>query len=300
MREEQDPVAVALAGLLDDLPSADSRRAYEADWARYVLWLGLEGVSVTEARPRHVSGHIAHLRSKNMAKSTLSRALSVIREVYGALVRDEVIETNPAREVKQPKMDVDPKTPHLSNEEHVEKLLNVIVDEGDMWKSRRNRLCVQLLLGLGWRRREVAALTVEMLDLEAATARGRFKGGKFYVTGVPEWLVDSIREWLSYAGIDAGAVLPRASDNPRPISGDIVYQIVKEACAKAGVPQVSPHGLRRTSITVEGEHGISLKERQLAVGHASQATTERYDRARDASKNAPGQVFASMIKKEKN
>jgi site-specific recombinase XerD len=297
---KKDPVAVAFNALVNDLPSADSRRAYKADWARYVLWLGLEDVSVTEARPRHVSGHIAHLRDRGMAKSTLSRALSVIREVYGALVRDEVIETNPAREVKQLKMDSDPKTPHLSNEEHVEKVLNVVVDEGDMWRSRRNQLCVQLLLGLGWRRREIAALSVESFADDFTTATGKVKGSKNLTAGVPAWLAENVRQWLLYAGIEEGALLPRSSDNSRPISGDIIYQIVKEACAKAGVPQVSPHGLRRTKITVEGAHGVSLKERQLAVGHASQATTERYDRARDAAKNAPGQVFANMIKKEKS
>jgi len=50
----------------------------------------------------------------------------------------------------------------------------------------------------------------------------------------------------------------------------------------------TPHAYRRTNITLGGERGVSLKMRQLAVGHGSSAVTERYDHARKAATNAPG------------
>jgi len=61
--------------------------------------------------------------------------------------------------------------------------------------------------------------------------------------------------------------------------------------------KINPHGLRRTNITLAGERGVSARVRQLAVGHTSLMTTERYDMARDASRNAPGQVFEDLVKK---
>jgi integrase/recombinase XerD len=294
-----DPVAVALGNLLSDLTSPLSQRAYKDDWARYCLWLGLEGVEVIAARPKQVSAYIAHLKAKKFAKATTGRALSVIREVYGALVRDEIIESNPAREIKNQKLSKDPTTPHLS-EEQTEQLLNL---PAETWKERRARICIFLLFGLGWRRAEVARLRVEDFEgrVDNRTVTGIFKGNKTVTVGVPEWLQAELESWRAFAGIESGAILPRSHNDKSPISGDITYKIVKGAAARAGLPleEVTPHALRRTNLTLAGERGVSLKVRQLSVGHSSQATTERYDHARDAAKNAPGQVFADMIKEKK-
>lgn len=287
------PVRQAIDAVLASLPSAESRRAYEHDWMRYAVWLELEGVLVVEARPRHVVAHVAHLREVGIARSSLGRALSVVRAVYGELVRDGVIESNPAREVKNPKSDVTPKTPYL-NEEQVRALVNL---PAKTWREKRDRLCLRLLFGIGWRRSEIARLKVESFNSERRTVTGKVKGGKVLTVGVPEWLLQDVVRWCAVAGIETGAILPRREHSIKAISGDIVYKIVKNAEERAGLPlgSVSPHGLRRTSITISGERGVSLKERQLSVGHTSQSTTERYDQARDAARSAPGQVFEDLI-----
>jgi lysophospholipase L1-like esterase len=49
------------------------------------------------------------------------------------------------------------------------------------------------------------------------------------------------------------------------------------------------------NITHAGIRNVSLKERQLAVGHSSSSTTERYDRARNAAGTKVGNVFASLV-----
>jgi integrase/recombinase XerD len=289
-----DPIKAALDDVLSSLPSDDSRRAYEGDWTRFALWLGLEDVDVRDARPKHVQRYLAHLRNEGKAKATIGRALSVIREVYAAFVRDEIIETNPAREVKKPKMSANPSTPHL-NEEQMRAMLAV---PAATWMERRDRLCIGLLFGLGWRRREVACLTIE--DFRAGTVTGILKGQKEHTVGVPLWLLEMIEEWSEYAEINSGPLLPRTKNKPTAIGPSTVYKIVARIGALARVPEelTTPHALRRTNITLGGERGVSLKARQLAVGHSSQATTERYDRARDASKNAPGQVFADLVPKK--
>ena len=283
-----DPVAISLAGVLDQLASPESRRAYENDWARYASWLEQQGVPVLEARARHVVAHLAGLREQGKAKSTAGRALSVIREVYGALVRDEHIEVNPAREVKNPKQSSEPRTPWLTEDE----LAKLLAAPATTWEERRDRLCVLLLLGLGWRRAEVARMRVE--DFRDGTVTGVVKGGKRLTVGVPEWLQVEIATWCAHAGVDKGPLLPRAPLKPEAVSGGMVYKMVAAVAARAGVT-INPHGLRRTTITLAGALGATLKERQLMVGHTSQSTTERYDRARDAAGNAPGRVFASMV-----
>lgn len=276
--------------VLRNLGSPKSRRSYQHDWSRFLVWLELAGVKVTEVKPHHIEDHLDYLRTERKCeRSTCGRALSVIREVYGALVRAEVVAANPAREVKNPKFDSTPKTPHL-NEEQVGAMMAL---PQVTWRQKRDYLVVSLLFGLGWRRAEVAALRVD--SFKDGTVTGIVKGGKRLTVGVPDWLTEQIEEWVRYSGVEE-ALLPRSPDDLEGMTDDMVYQAVKRQAERVGVV-ISPHGLRRTNITLAGERGVSLKERQLAVGHSSQATTERYDRARDAAGNAPGNVFADLVKK---
>jgi integrase/recombinase XerD len=284
-------IATSVADLIAQLPSPRSRRAYRDDWAAYCRWLSGQGIAVEIARPRHVGGYLARMRDEKRAKKSISRALSVLREVYGALVRDEIMETNPAREVKSPKIDSAPSTPFLT-EDQLRKLFDW---SAESWRERRDLMCIQLLLGIGWRRSETARMCVE--DFKNGTVTGILKGNKPYTAGVPDWLQAGIASWCEYAGISEGPLLPRALGNRKAISGDIVFQIMKTITKRVGLPHFSPHAIRRTKITIEGERGISLKIRQLSVGHASQATTELYDHARDAAKNAPGNIFADFFKR---
>ena len=111
---------------------------------------------------------------------------------------------------------------------------------------------------------------------------------------MPEWLAEDIREWQRFANITNGALFTRSQTDRRPINGAIVYRVVRQMCARAGIEVVPPHALRRTMITHSGLRGVDLKMRQLAVGHSNSATTERYDKATTAAGNKVGDVFKDL------
>ncbi len=282
----------ALLGVLGALRSKESKRVYRSDWEHFEDWCAKQSLDVLQVRPRQVSAYVAELQNDGKAKSTIGRMLSVVREVYRALVSDEVVEINPAREIKV-KMDKGTiSTPYLT-EEQARELLN---RRGESWVERRDHLALCLLLGLGWRRSEIARMKVE--DFDDETVSTTVKGGKSLTVGVPEWLIEKVAEWKEFSGIKSKALLPRNEDDSRPISGGMLYLIVV-AASKAMGYRISPHGLRRTYITLLGERDVSLKKRQLAVGHSSSATTENYDRAREAAQNAPGEALADLLEKKK-
>lgn len=298
---QEPPVETSLQAVLRALASPCSRRNYLVDWERFETWLREQGANVLGVKPRTVGTYLAHLREENYARTTIARNLSVLREVYAGFVLDELVPANPARDVKSPRFEHSPNTPWL-DEEGLEKLLRDLPKS--TWREARDRLCVLLILGLGWRRAEVARLRVE--DLKERTGRGGaawtvtgvVKGGKTLTVGVPPWLSEEIAAWKERSGIASGPLLPRSEENPKAMSGGMCYLIVCGVAERAGFApgQVSPHGLRRSKITYEQEHGVSLKASQLAVGHSSRAITERYDRARDATQNAPGEVLAGLVR----
>jgi site-specific recombinase XerD len=293
MNVSMSAVEESIANEIADKPSPETRRSYEHVWRYYRAWLAAQPLEATAVRPKHVQAYIAALRTAGKKKGTISRALSVLRTLYGALVRDELMLTNPAREVKGPKMDSTPKAPWIREEADVEKLLNV---PAETWTERRDRLIVRVAFGLGWRRAEVARVAVE--DIEGETISATVKGNKTITVGLPDFLAEEIFEWRQFAGIDDGPIFPRSVENRRAVSGAIVYRVVRQMCARAGIDVVPPHALRRTNITHAGIRNVPLKERQLAVGHSSSSTTERYDRARNAAQSKVGNVFANLIRNE--
>lgn len=286
---EASPVDETATSEIANLPSPESRRSYECCWRFYCAWLATQGLEPTQVRPRHVQAYAAKLSAEGKSKGTVGRALSVLRTIYGAIVRNELMTTNPAREVKTPRIDSLPKTKWIRDERDIDRLLNV---PASSWTEQRDRMIVRLAFGLGWRRAEVARVALE--DIDGETISATVKGSKRITVGLPDWLRDDIAEWLRFAGIGGGPLFPRSQGDRRPINGAIVYRVVRQMCERAGIEVVPPHALRRSFITHSGVRGVSLKERQLSVGHSSSNTTERYDRARDAAKSKPGNVFKDL------
>lgn len=268
------------------LESPHSRRGYVHDWEVYVEWLVSEGVAVLEAKPSDVQRYVNKLRDKGKSKPTRARALSVIRSVYDYLTVNNFVPHNPARSVKNPKVDSTPKTPWLE-EDGAARLL---ARAGEDWRSRRDRMCLLLFLGIGWRRSEITRMNVE--DFRDGTVTGTVKGGKLATVGVPNWLQREIEDWCTFANIESGPLLPKTSGSKIGISNNTVYDIVKAAAKRAGL-DVAPHGLRRTFITILRKRGVDLKDLQTAVAHASSHTTERYDKAKGV--NAPGEILADLV-----
>lgn len=272
------------------LHSDKSKRAYTDDWARYRAWLETVGIEVTEARPGHIEDHLNYLHEKKKCRpSTIGRALSVIRAVYKSLVRDEIMDLNPAREVDNVEFDREQNTPYFT-EAQVKALLDL---PATTWVEKRDQLCLNIILGIGWRRSEVARLTVE--DFKGNTAGGERKGGKQRTMGVPTFIRRKVDEWCQYAGIESGPIFIRSIENREVISADIVYQIVKKQLARVGIHKGSPHALRRTFATILYNRGVPLREIQIALSHASIVTTERYVKEIDALKIAPGKGMSDLF-----
>lgn len=286
----EDAVAVAVRSVLDDLGSPGAKRSYDTDWNRFSEWLAGQRIAPLAVTPKVVRAYLVWMRDeRKLARATIGKSVSVIREIYRALVNDEVIAVNPARETKPPKMDRSIRTPVLT-EEQVRALL--AAQPHATWKDYRNLLVLKSLFGLGWRRAEIARMSGS--DIEDQVISATVKGGKRIAVAMPAWLRTEINNWR---GTTTGPVFPRAPGSDEEITGNIIYDIVDKARKHAGMPRgsVTPHAWRRTYITLSGERGVSLKDRQMAVGHENQATTERYDHARAARDKAVGDVFADIV-----
>jgi site-specific recombinase XerD len=60
------------------------------------------------------------------------------------------------------------------------------------------------------------------------------------------------------------------------MTAKVIWEVVKEAAARAGVQKLAPHGLRRTGARLCHLPGGELGQIQFLLGHVSIQITERY------------------------
>jgi hypothetical protein len=70
------------------------------------------------------------------------------------------------------------------------------------------------------------------------------------------------------------------------ITEKVVWAVVKECAAKAGITKLAPHDLRRTCAKLCHVAGGELEQIQFLLGHVSVQTTEHYLGCQQRLKNA--------------
>jgi len=144
----------------------------------------------------------------------------------------------------------------------------------------RDIAILELLYATGIRVGELCGLDRDDLDLERRLVRVLGKGrkersvpyGQPAGAALDGWL-DHGREKLAkpgsgpalFLGVRGGRLDQRA-----------VRTLVHRVTAAAGVPELSPHGLRHSAATHLLEGGADLRSVQELLGHASMATTQLY------------------------
>lgn len=281
------------------LESAESKRAYQADWRRWCTWLAARHIAPAAATAATVQRYLIDMGGRRLSKATRARALAVLRKVYAAFVRAGVLQSNPAREAENIRVSSEPRTPWLSEDEL--RALLVRPATATSWRARRDWLVLAWIIGTGLRRRDVAR--IRWADLFAG-GKGRtlcrvvVKGDKEGVVPVPLWVTPELAAWRKTEAVaDAAPMFPRDPGALEPISPGTVRNIVKRAAVVSGLApeRATPHALRRSFVTLARQRGASIEDLQATLLHASKATTERYDRAARISKDAPGDLLGDLL-----
>ena len=156
----------------------------------------------------------------------------------------------------------------------------------------RDRATLGLLIGCGLRRDELVNLTFEHLQQR----EGRWviadivgKGRRVRTVPVPGWAKALVNAWACAAGLSSGLVLRRfrkggllvyeRSDDgetrPGGMSADPIADVVATYARPLGW-NLAPHDLRRTFAKLARGGQAPLEQIQLALGHQSIQTTQRY------------------------
>jgi site-specific recombinase XerD len=110
----------------------------------------------------------------------------------------------------------------------------------------------------------------------------RGKGRKERAVFVDNGSKAALEAWLVARGPEAGAifcpVLKGGRVVVRAMTPQAVFVVLEKRREQAKVRAFSPHDLRRTCVSMLLDSGVDLAVVQGLAGHASPATTARYDR----------------------
>ncbi len=156
--------------------------------------------------------------------------------------------------------------------------------DGRRTVGRRDYAILLLLVRLGLRAGEVAAMQLEDLDWRAGEILVRGKGDRHDRLPLPIDVGQALVSYLQRRGSsEFRAVFLRMHAPAGALTRIGVCGVVHDACVRAGVPPVGAHQLRHTAATAMLREGASLVEIAQVLRHREIKTTASYakvDRAR--------------------
>ncbi len=222
--------------------------------------------------------YLAELNELNIAEATQARLISGLRAFYRYLKLEQIVQINPTDLLEMPKLSR--KLPDTLSHEEIQEMINSI--DCSNQNGHRNRAIIQVLYGCGLRVSELTNLKYSNLFAADEFIRVIGKGNKERLVPINNQIVKEIdlyelqlRNKISIKEKNQDVIFLSVRGNP--LSRIMVYQIVKEAAAKAGIRKsVSPHTLRHSFATELVKHGANLRAVQDMLGHVSITTTEIY------------------------
>lgn len=147
----------------------------------------------------------------------------------------------------------------------------------------RDLAVLELLYATGVRVSELTGLDTSDLDRREHTIRVLGKGGKERVVPYGRPAARALERYLRHRptllgdrpAADARRALFLGARGGR-LDPRTVRSVVHRAAARAGVPDLGPHGLRHSAATHVLGGGADLRTVQEMLGHSSLSTTQRY------------------------
>jgi site-specific recombinase XerD len=256
-----------------------TRRAYSNDVGQLAAWAEQKGLRPEKVGHRDLRRYAAHLSNRGASAATIARKLAAIRALYGALLRADVVEANPAELVATPKRES--KLPRVLSREEMGSVLDRIPARTPL--ELRDRAMLELTYSCGLRAEEVVDLNTDSPDFEGERLRVEGKGGKTRFVPIGEPAQDALRRYLERGrhvliGNGGETALLVSKSGRRLHPSDVRRRLerwVREAALAGGI---SPHTLRHSFATHLLEGGADLRAIQELLGHSSLSTTQIYTR----------------------
>lgn len=303
-----------MASWLATTESPHTRAAYLRDISQYFDFCVQHDCDPLAVRIQDFTRYREHLaqfvkpNGLPYARSTRVRKIAVISSFYRHMVTVDAMDRSPVTHRFSDKGD--PPDKALTVEET--RALFTDAETGHQTLGARcASLVVELLFTMGLRVSEVCNLDIDKLHWVENAGR-RYRSITFIAKG------DKKRTRSIPAQVDTNRLIPYLAQRPRPADGKDalallltldgrrltrkqIYKLVRRAHVRGLIERdVSPHWGRHTFKVRAVEAGLPLEQVQVALGHESIVTTQRYGQARLSVVNDPSHFVAAGLYAARN
>jgi site-specific recombinase XerD len=288
------------AMVIDSVTSPHSKRAYARALEDFAGWAKQAGQGTAFGKAL-VQRYRTVLEEKGLAPSSINVRLAALRKLATEAADNGLLDPAVASAIGRVKASMQ-KGRRIGRWLTREEASALLRDSGeDGLKAKRDRALLCLLLGAGLRREEIVSLEIghiQQRDGRWLIADLIGKRKRIRTVPIPGWSKAAIDHWVNAAGITEGRLF-RAVDKAGRMTGETlstqaVYLVVTERAKTIGI-ELAPHDVRRTFAKLAHKGKVPIEQIQIALGHESIQTTERYLGVRQDLLNAPGEYLGVEV-----
>lgn len=277
MSEQQQTIDVFLQYLAQEKRmSPHTVSNYQRDLKQLMLFCEQSELIVWHAvKSSHLRQFISQLHRQGLASRTIQRQLSAIRSFYRFLIREGVVDSNPAQAVQAPKGEK--RLPSTLDVDQMSGLLDGTPQ--NTFIGCRDRAMMELFYSSGLRLAELAGLNLRDVDFGDQLVHVLGKGNKQRIVPIGMKAIKALNNWLSTRdelGFFEQAALFITQKGSR-LGVRSIQKRVSYWGKKQGISdKVHPHRLRHAFASHMLEASGDLRAVQELLGHADISTTQIY------------------------
>lgn len=258
--------------------SRNTVAAYKRDLERYIASLEEAGVrEPDDIERRHIEAHIQDLQTKELAASSIERAVSAIKGFHRFMVAERITTVHPAASLPLPK-----KPERLPDVLSLEQAASLCDQPFALTAAaQRDHAIIEVLYGCGLRVSELCDLELSRVYLDEGLLRVIGKGNKERIVPIvgsaARVLSDYLNHWRpQLTSVRTSTPYVFLNAHGRRLSRQSVHAIVAKYGSVVGIKDLHPHTLRHSFATHMLQGGADLRIVQELLGHSDISTTQLY------------------------
>ncbi len=252
--------------------------AYEGDLKQFSNFLQeTDTEDEFHVTPKVVRNWLVYMHYNNFKPRSVRRKVASVKVYYKYLLREGLIDNNPASAVLLPK--IPRNLPEFVKEKEMDFLLDQ-VPFGEDYEGVRDRTIIDLFYATGIRLSELVQLRDRSFDLAAGTVKVLGKRNKERLVPMNQTTVNGVLHYMKVRNQTFGEEREDAlflTASGKNIYHKLVYRVVnKHLRMVTTLLKKSPHVLRHTFATILLNRGADLNAIKELLGHANLNATQVY------------------------
>lgn len=273
--------------------SQHTTAAYRVDLLQFREYLavpshrGPRGHCWSDVTTNTLHGYLGFLQAQEYAQSTVARKIATIKSFFHYLADEQVIPSDPARNLEIPK--TQKRKPQPLSTDAVERLL-AEPGKSDTPKALRDKALLEILYATGVRVTEAVELTVADVNLRKSTMHCGAHSGRDRTLPLPATTAQAVRSYLTDGRpilvADTAEAALFLNHRGQRLTRQGLWLIIKRYVQKVGIEEaVTPQTLRHSFAAHLLNSGATLEDVQERLGHANISTTQIYRDMVETSQN---------------